>query len=128
MSYLQTRIYRRPMITLTSEAHSAAGGVVRRIAPESWRAGSAAYDYVCFENNPLLEAIRGGQTRYRFTDFAPREQAGFGSYWDAMSEAHIGEPFAPHPMAVTGPSRPCIWDFASRTCRPVTPWPSSWPV
>ena len=90
-SYLQTRIYRRPMITLTSEAHFAAGGVVRRIAPETWCAGSAAYDYVCFENNPLLEAIRGGQTRYRFTDFAPREKARYGSYWDAMSEAHIGD-------------------------------------
>ena len=79
------------MTPLTSAAHFAAGGIVRRIAPESWRAGSAAFDYVCFENNPLLEAIRGGQTRYRFTDFAPREQSGFRAYWDAMSEANIAD-------------------------------------
>ncbi len=90
-SYLQTRLYRRPVVPLTSAAHFAAGGVVARIAPETWRAGTPAFDYVCFENNPLLEAIRGGLTRYRFSDFAPREAAGFGGYWEAMSEAGIAE-------------------------------------
>lgn len=90
-SYLQTRIYRRPLSTLTSTAHYAAGGIVRRIAPEIWQPGGSAFDYVCFEQNPLLEAIRGGLTRYRFTDFAPRGDAGFGTYWDAMSEAGIGD-------------------------------------
>ncbi|WP_293676459.1 LuxR C-terminal-related transcriptional regulator [uncultured Phenylobacterium sp.] len=90
-SYLQTRLYRRPLLPLTSAAHFAAGGIVARIAPETWREGSAAFDYVCFENNPLLEAIRGGLTRYRFSDFAPREQASFGGYWEAMSEAGIGD-------------------------------------
>ncbi|MBU1516953.1 MAG: helix-turn-helix transcriptional regulator [Alphaproteobacteria bacterium] len=90
-SYLQTRIYRRPIVTLTSAAHFAAGGIVSRIAPETWRAGSPAFDYVCFENNPLLEAIRGGLTRYRFTDFAPRAQRRYGTYWEAMSEAGIAD-------------------------------------
>lgn len=90
-SYLQTRLYRRPGIPLTSAAHFAAGGIVRRIAPDIWQKGGAAYDYVCFENNPLLEAIRGGQTRYRFSDFAPRAKASYGAYWDAMSEAGIAD-------------------------------------
>lgn len=90
-SYLQTRLYRRPLTPLTSQAHFAAGGVVTRIAPEGWREGTPAFDYVCFENNPLLEAIRGGLTRYRFSDFAPRGQASFGSYWEAMGEANIAD-------------------------------------
>lgn len=90
-SYLQTRIYRRPVVPLTSAAHFAAGGIVRRIAPDAWREGSAAFDYVCFTNNPLLEPIRGGQTRYRFSDFAPRSQSAYGQYWDAMSEAGIAD-------------------------------------
>jgi len=90
-SYLQTRLYRRPITPLTSQAHFQAGGIVSRIAPETWREGTPAFDYVCFENNPLLEAIRGGLTRYRFSDFAPREQAGYGSYWEAMSEANIAD-------------------------------------
>lgn len=90
-SYLQTRIYRRPLTSLTSGSHFAAGGIIKRVAPDSWRAGGAAFDYVCFENNPLLEAIRGGQTRYMFTDFAPRDQASYGTYWEAMSEAGIAD-------------------------------------
>ena len=90
-SYLQTRLYRRPIAPLTSQAHFAAGGIVARFAPESWRAGSPAFDYVCFENNPLLEAIRGGMTRYRFSDFAPRHDKGYGTYWEALSEAGIAE-------------------------------------
>lgn len=90
-SYLQTRLYRRPAATLTSEAHYAAGGIVSRIAPATWRLGAPAFDYVCFENNPLLEAIRGGVTRYRFSDFAPRAEARYGMYWEAMSEAGIAD-------------------------------------
>lgn len=90
-SYLQTRLYRRPLTPLTSAAHFAAGGVVRRIAPETWREGTPAFDYVCFQYNPLLEAIRGGVTRYRFTDFAPRDVSGNGAYWEAMSEAGIAD-------------------------------------
>jgi LuxR family quorum sensing-dependent transcriptional regulator len=90
-SYLQTRLYRRPIAQLTSATHFAAGGIVARIAPETWRAGSPAFDYVCFENNPLLEPIRGGMTRYRFSDFAPRTRPRYGAYWEALSEAGIGD-------------------------------------
>ena len=90
-SYIQTRLYRRPAIALTSRAHFQAGGVVLRIAPEGWRSGAPAFDYVCFENNPLLEPIREGMTRYRFSDFAPRADRTFGPYWEAMSEARIAD-------------------------------------
>lgn len=89
-TYQQTRVYRRPQTPLTSETHWAAGGVVARFAPQDW-AGSTAFDYVCFECNPLLEPIRNARTRYRFSDFAPREQRSFGDYWDALGEAKIGE-------------------------------------
>lgn len=90
-TYLQTRLYRRPLAPLTSNAHFAAGGIVSRVAPPTWCEGTPAFDYVCFENNPLLEAIRGGMTRYRFSDFAPRGQTVYGAYWDAMSEAGIAD-------------------------------------
>lgn len=90
-SYLQTRLYRRPSARLTSEAHFSAGGHLLRVAPENWRQGGSAFDYVCFENNPLLEPIRTGMTRYRFSDFAPRAEAGWGAYWEAMGEARIGD-------------------------------------
>lgn len=89
-SYLQTRLYRRPEVRLTSKSHWAAGGVVTRISPERWP-GSAAFQYVCFDNNPLLGAIRENRTRYRFSDFAPRQAKGYGDYWDALSEAGIGD-------------------------------------
>src|SRR4051794_15232530 len=68
----QTRLYHRPLAPLTSATHFAAGGVVTRIAPESWP-GSSAFNYICFDCNPLLDAIRGGVTRYRFSDFAPHD-------------------------------------------------------
>ena len=49
---------------------------VARFAPDDW-AGSPAFDYVCFECNPLLGAIRESRTRYRFSDFAPRDKREF---------------------------------------------------
>ena len=58
-SYLQTRVYRRPIVPLTSAAHFAAGGVISRISPADWP-GSAAFNYLCFDCNPLLGAIRVG--------------------------------------------------------------------
>jgi DNA-binding CsgD family transcriptional regulator len=64
--------------------------VIARYAPDDWP-GSSAFDYVCFECNPLLEPIRAGRTRYRFSEFAPRGQARFGPYWDALGQARIGE-------------------------------------
>lgn len=89
-TYLQTRLYRRPRTALTAKAHWAAGGVVARIGPETW-AGSEAFNYVCFDVNPLLGAIRESRTRYRFSDFAPFGDAAYGPYWDAMSEAGIAD-------------------------------------
>ena len=89
-SYLQTRLYRRPSATLTSASHWAAGGFITRLAPANWP-GSPAFDYVCFECNPLLGAIRESRTRYRFSDFAPRDRAEFGVYWEALGEARIND-------------------------------------
>ena len=89
-SYLQTRVYRRPVAPLTSASHFAAGGVIARIAPETWP-GSPGFNYVCFQCNPLLDAIRSGLTRYRFSDFAPREDRSFATYWEALGEARIDE-------------------------------------
>jgi LuxR family transcriptional regulator, quorum-sensing system regulator BjaR1 len=89
-SYLQTRLYRRPDARLTSASHFAAGGFIRRIAREDWP-GSAAFNYVCFDCNPLLTAIRENRTRYRFSDFAPRDERRFGTYWEACSETAIGD-------------------------------------
>jgi LuxR family quorum sensing-dependent transcriptional regulator len=89
-TYLQTRRYRRPRVGLTSASHWAAGGFISRIAAPGW-VGSAAFDYVCFDCNPLLQPIRDGLTRYRFSDFAPRGDRGFGAYWEALSEARMGE-------------------------------------
>lgn len=90
-SYLQTRVYRRPVAPLNAANHFAAGGLITRIAPGGWRQGSAAFDYVCFERNPLLAPIREGRTRYSFSEFAPRGSRAYGAYWDALSEAGIGE-------------------------------------
>jgi len=87
-TYLQTRLYKRPTATLTSASHWAAGGFVTRIAAKGWE-GSAAFDYICLECNPLLAAIREGRTRYRFSDFAPRADPRYAAYWEAFSEAGI---------------------------------------
>ena len=89
-TYLQTRIYRRPVAPLTSQTHWTAGGVVTRIAPEGW-VGSDAFNYICFKCNPLLGAIRENRTRYRFSDFAAHDDRAFGPYWEALSEARIGD-------------------------------------
>lgn len=100
-SYLQTRFYRRPTATLTSASHWAAGGFITRVAPPGW-AGSPAFDYVCFECNPLLGAIRESRTSYRFSDFAPRHRKEFGAYWEALGEAEIDDALCATSMAPTG--------------------------
>jgi LuxR family quorum sensing-dependent transcriptional regulator len=87
-TYLQTRLYRRPAASLTPASHWAAGGFVTRIAARGWE-GSAGFDYICLECNPLPAAIREGLTRYRFSDFAPRADPRFGAYWEAFAEADI---------------------------------------
>lgn len=89
-TYIQTRLYRRPVQRLTSQAHWAAGGFIARISPEGWP-GSDAFNYICFDCNPLLGAIRETRTRYRFSDFAPHGERTFGAYWEALGEARIGD-------------------------------------
>ncbi|MGV3490976.1 MAG: helix-turn-helix transcriptional regulator [Devosia sp.] len=89
-TYLQTRLYRRPMARLTSGTHWAAGGVIKRISPQDWP-GSAAFNYICFDVNPLLGAIRENRTRYRFSDFAPHRERKYRDYWEALGEARIAD-------------------------------------
>jgi DNA-binding CsgD family transcriptional regulator len=89
-TYLQTRLYRRPSSRLTSATHFAAGGLVKRISPPSWP-GSAAFNYICFDCNPLLEAIRQNRTRYRFSDFAGHRDRAYADYWEALGEADIAD-------------------------------------
>lgn len=88
--YLQTRVYRRPSLTLTSASHWQAGGVISRIARPGW-VGSSAFNYICFDQNPLLTAIRESHTRYRFSDFAPHASPKYGAYWEALSESGMAE-------------------------------------
>lgn len=89
-TYLQTRLYRRPLARLTSETHWRAGGFITRISPQRWP-GSAAFNYICFDCNPLLGAIRENRTRYRFSDFAPHADRRFRTYWEALGEAGIAD-------------------------------------
>lgn len=89
-TYLQTRLYRRPTARLTSRTHWAAGGFIKRISPTGWP-GSDAFNYICFDCNPLLNAIRESRTRYRFSDFAPHGSRDYGRYWDALGEARIAD-------------------------------------
>lgn len=89
-SYCQVRLYRRPSARLTSANHFKAGGRVFVSAPPNWPT-SAAGRYVCFEQNPLLTPIREGRTCYAFSDFAPKDDPGFAPYWEALSEARIGD-------------------------------------
>lgn len=89
-SYLQTRLYRRPTARLTADTHFAAGGFVARFARADWP-NSAGFDYICFDCNPLLAAIRESRTCYRFSDFAPHADPAFGTYWEVFGEANIGE-------------------------------------
>jgi DNA-binding CsgD family transcriptional regulator len=89
-SYCQVRLYRRPRARLTSANHFDAGGRVFVSAPPNWPTSEAGR-YVCFEQNPLLGPIREGRTSYAFSDFAPRTDPGFGTYWDALREARIGD-------------------------------------
>jgi len=89
-TYLQTRAYLRPAGRLSSTKHWNAGGLIVRISPEEWPA-SPGFHYVCFDNNPLLTAIRENRTLYRFSDFAPAAHREFGDYWDAYGQARIAD-------------------------------------
>jgi LuxR family quorum sensing-dependent transcriptional regulator len=118
-TYLQTRLYRRPDTRLTSRTHWAAGGFIKRIAPPAWP-GSAAFNYVCFECNPLLGAIRQSRTRYRFSDFAPHADPTFREYWDALGEADIGEAACATSYGSVGTIASLHLGFAGRDIAPET--------
>lgn len=89
-TYLQTRIYRRPSVPLTATTHWDAGGFVARHARPGW-SDTASFRYICFECNPLIQPIREGQTRYRFSDFAPHASKAFGAYWEALGDGGMAE-------------------------------------
>ena len=90
VTYLQARAYHRPVGHLTSERHWQAGGFVARHAKPGW-VDSSGFKHICFEKNPLVDAIAQSLTRYCFSDFAPHNRRHFGSYWEAFSEAGIAE-------------------------------------
>jgi DNA-binding CsgD family transcriptional regulator len=87
-TYQVTRLYHRPPALLNAQTHWAAGGYVAWFAPEAWPQ-SEACRYVCLDRNPLVGAIRENRTRFRFSDYAPRDDSTLADYWDAMSEAGI---------------------------------------
>jgi DNA-binding CsgD family transcriptional regulator len=90
VTYVQSRVYRRPAGAFDAEAHWKAGGVLGRVAPGPWE-GTAAFHHVCFECNPLVAPVRQRRTRWRFSDYAPREAPPSPDYWDALGEAGIAE-------------------------------------
>lgn len=118
-TYLQTRLYRRPLERLTSESHWQAGGLITRIAPERWP-GSAAFKYVCFDCNPLLDAIRENRTRYRFSDFAPHDALRYRPYWEALGEADIADALCATSYGAGGAISSLHLGFGERDIDPVT--------
>lgn len=120
-TYLQTRLYRRPLARLTSEAHWQAGGFITRISPRCWP-GSAAFNYICFECNPLLGAIRESRTRYRFSDFAPHADPGFGAYWEALGEAGIADALCSTSYGARGAITSLHLGFGERDIDPGAAW------
>lgn len=85
---LATRSYTLPEGPLTSQSHWDAIGSVATVWPPGW-AGTQGNRYICFEENPLLEALKQRHGSFRFTDLAPR--AKHGTYWEAFSEGRISE-------------------------------------
>lgn len=88
VTYLQARAYHRPLGALTSDRHWQAGGFVARHAKSGW-VGSTGFNYICFDQNPLVAAVDRSLTRYRFSDFAPHGKRETRDYWDAFSQADI---------------------------------------
>lgn len=116
-SYIQTRIYRRPDGPLTSARHFAAGGVALRIAPDAWPE-SDAFNFICLQCNPLLGAIRENRTRYAFGEFAPHRERKYGQYWEALSEAKIGEALCATSYGPAGKIASLHLGFPDRHLRP----------
>ena len=93
VGYFQARHYRLPSSLLTSRNHWDAGGFVARHDPRHW-IGRVSSQYVCFTCNPLLEPVALRMSRFRFSEFAPRDDRRFTDYWDAMAEGGVGEGLA----------------------------------
>jgi DNA-binding CsgD family transcriptional regulator len=114
VSYFQARRYRRPPGRLTSRSHWQAGGMLHRVDEKHWL-GRASSNYICFAHNPLLEPVAQSVSRFRFSDYAPFGEAGFGDYWDAMEEGGIGEGLGALAFGRTGMIANLHIGFSDRT-------------
>jgi DNA-binding CsgD family transcriptional regulator len=85
---LGLRTYARPGMDVTSQSLWDQGGFLVSIEPKGW-SGSLANRYICLENNPLLEAVRERRLAFRFSEYAPYADPGFGAYWEAFGEAGV---------------------------------------
>ncbi len=83
-----TRVYQMPEGPIDSENIWKAGGAVATLWPGNW-AGTPGYRYICFSENPLLNALRERRGYFLYSDLAPREN--HGTYWEAFSEGGISE-------------------------------------
>lgn len=90
LTALTSRLYRRPRGPLSSDALMKAGGFLAMTGPAKWD-GSAAQRYVCLQENPLLDAVQRRRSHFRFSDYAPKTERRFRQYWDAFSEAKVGD-------------------------------------
>lgn len=81
------RVYEMPS-RLESKRVWSAGGAVATLWPTRWQ-DSPGFRYICFEENPLLNALSERRNVFRYSDMAPR--AKHGTYWEAFSEGGIGE-------------------------------------
>lgn len=100
-SYVQVRLYHRPLGVLTNDSHWAAGGVLLRSCASGWEE-SDEFDYVCLRHNPLLNVVRNGYTRYRFSDLAPTTERRHRDYWDAFGKAKIADGLGANAYASSG--------------------------
>lgn len=85
---LGSRVYEMPEGPINSENIWKAGGSVATLWPDNW-AGTPGYRYICFVENPLLNALRERRGYFLYSDLAPRET--HGTYWEAYSEGGINE-------------------------------------
>lgn len=88
LSGLGARVYRLPTGPINPRVVDDAGGAIVNVWPDNWHA-CPGHLYICFDENPLTDAMRARRTAFRFTDLAPREK--HGTYWEAFSEGRISE-------------------------------------
>ncbi len=83
-----SRIYVRPHGPLEARAVGDAGGFLATIWPPRWE-GTPGWDYVCYTQNPLLDAVERRLPVFAFSDLAPKDDKRFGAYWEAWGEGAI---------------------------------------